>query len=246
MKQQRIAVLSFDVEQDTPPFSNTWRGVEEGLPRVAQLLEEKKVKATFFFTGEALKRYPNKARELYDSGHEIGVHGYKHERLDRLDHDTACKTITKATNIARQVVGEVYGFRAPNLQLPLQLLKCLEYNSYTYDSSLAAYKPPFIRKPMHMGPLLEIPVTVTSSILRLPWPIQAQIHKHLSSIRVYFSHPWEYTRVKRVGIRLDISMNTGDKALTLLEKLIDYLTTNNFKITTAHELAKQLLRNTTT
>jgi hypothetical protein len=99
---------------------------------------------------------------------------------------------------------------------------------------------------MHMGPLLEIPVTVTSSILRLPWPIQAQIHKHLSSIRVYFSHPWEYTRVKRVGIRLDISMNTGDKALTLLEKLIDYLTTNNFKITTAHELAKQLLRNTTT
>ena len=40
MRNMRNVVLSIDVEQDVPPSLNTWRGVEEGLPSLLDLLSK--------------------------------------------------------------------------------------------------------------------------------------------------------------------------------------------------------------
>ena len=40
--------ITVDVEPDCPPYMWTWRGMEEGMPRLLQLLDTEKVPVTLF------------------------------------------------------------------------------------------------------------------------------------------------------------------------------------------------------
>jgi len=192
-----------------------------------------------FFTARVAERYPNLARRVVDEGHELGCHSYNHERLDRLDLYAAAKLVEKATRILRRY-WDIESFRAPNLKLPPQLLPILAKNGYKVDSSIALYKPPFPRKPTVEHGIVRLPATVTSSMLRLPWRIQAPIHRRLPNPRIYFTHPWEYINMHGKLHRYDCIFNTGEKALKLLSKLIDYLRSEGYKILTISEAAKQI------
>ncbi len=237
MPAGKVAVISFDVEQDCPPYLSTTKGMEEGLPRLLDLLAEKHVKATFLFTGDMARRYPGLARRVVEEGHELGCHGLTHERFDKLQRAEAERRLEKATAILRSYTDNVVSFRAPNLQRPRWLLPVLAKLGYQVDSSSARYKPPFTRRPGRAGELLVVPVSVTSSVLRLPWRLQAIIHRRLAPPRVYFSHPWEYVDMSRAGVRLDCRFNTGEKALELLSRLIDSLRAEGYRLLTLAELA---------
>jgi peptidoglycan/xylan/chitin deacetylase (PgdA/CDA1 family) len=235
----RVAVITFDVEQDCPPYLNTFHGVEVGLPKILELLSRKRVKATMFLTARVAEKYPQLVRRIVDEGHELGCHGYNHERLDKLDLHTARRLVEKATMVLRRFAS-VESFRAPNLKLPSQLLPTLAENGYRVDSSIALYKPPFPRGPRVEYGIVRLPATVTSSVLRLPWRIQVRIHRRLPSLRIYFSHPWEYIDMHGRLQRYDCIFNTGRKALELLSKLIDYLRSEGFKLLTISEAARQV------
>ncbi|OAB47380.1 polysaccharide deacetylase family protein [Paenibacillus antarcticus] len=45
------------------------------------ILEEEDVVGTFFFTGEWMNRYPDKAREILSRGHVLAPHTYHHRRM---------------------------------------------------------------------------------------------------------------------------------------------------------------------
>jgi len=235
----RIAVLSFDVEQDCPPYLASTRGMEEGLPRILDMLSEEGAKATFFFTAEMARKFPSLVRRVIDEGHELGSHGYMHERLDKLSPSEARRFLEKATAVLRRY-SSIRSFRAPNLQLPGELLPVLEKLGYVVDSSLARYKPPFPRGARTAGGLVRLPVSVTSSVLRLPWRLQRLIHNALAPPLVYFSHPWEYVDMRSAPIRLDCRFNTGDAALDLLRRLIRFLRGNGYTITTVCKAARRL------
>lgn len=235
----RVAVISFDVEQDCPPYLDSARGVEEGLPRILELLAEERVRATFFFTAEMARRFPRLARRVVDEGHELGSHGYRHERLDRLPRSEAARVLERSTSILRGY-GEVKVFRAPNLKLPENLLPVLAKLGYRVDSSTARYKPPFPRRVEKHGPLVRVPVSVTSSVLRLPWRLQRPLHGALAPPRVYFSHPWEYVDMSRKPVRLDCRFNTGEPALELLRRLIRFLRGEGYMLATLCEAVRML------
>ncbi|BES81455.1 polysaccharide deacetylase family protein [Pyrodictium abyssi] len=235
----RIAVLSFDVEQDCPPYLASTRGMGEGLPRILDVLSEEGVKATFFFTAEMARKFPGLVRRVVDEGHELGSHGYMHERLDKLGFSEARRLLEKATKELRRY-GDTRSFRAPNLQLPDELLPVLVELGYAVDSSLARYKPPFPRGVRVAGGLVRLPVSVTSSVLRLPWRLQRLIHSALAPPLVYFSHPWEYVDMRSAPIRLDCRFNTGDTALNLLRRLIRFLRGKGYAVTTVCEAARRL------
>src|SRR5687767_5513277 len=46
---------------------------------VLELLEQAKVRATFFVLGKVAEAYPRLSREIAGQGHEIGTHGFSHE-----------------------------------------------------------------------------------------------------------------------------------------------------------------------
>ncbi|NJE84656.1 polysaccharide deacetylase [Thermococcus sp. CX2] len=217
--------ITFDVEHDCPPYLTTTKGMEEGLPKLLDLLSEKNVKATFFFTAEMARRFPHLVRRVVDEGHELGSHNYNHERLDKLSKDEGRYVIEKSLKILREF-GDVVSFRAPNLQFPNYYYKILERNGILVDSSKATYKG-YREGVRFFGNVLEVPASTTSSVIRLPWRIQKLIHPRLSEPRVYFAHPWEFVPMQKEPIRFDCRFNTGDRALELLARLIDYYKSQN-------------------
>ena len=66
--------LTVDMEQDCPPYLNTWRGMEEGAPPLLELVAEEHVPSTFFTTGQAARRYPDLTARMANDGHELGCH----------------------------------------------------------------------------------------------------------------------------------------------------------------------------
>ncbi len=217
-----LVSLTFDVEQDCPPYLSTTRGMEEGLPKILDLLEEKGVRGTFFFTAHMAKSYPHLVRRVIDEGHELGCHTYNHERLDKLPKGEAEGVIKKSLLVLRDF-GEVVSFRAPNLQLPLELYAVLRENGILVDSSKAVYKG--YRNVSYVDGVLEVPASTTSSVIRLPWRIQRIIHARLREPKVYFAHPWEFVPMR--GVRFDCRFNTGNRALELLGRLIEHYKREN-------------------
>ena len=56
-------------------------------------LEERQVQATFFLCGYRLETYPELAEQIYDAGHEIGLHGYSHTDMATLSRKALLKEI---------------------------------------------------------------------------------------------------------------------------------------------------------
>jgi len=47
-------------------------------PQVLEALEKHKVRATFFVVGKAVQEHPDLVRKLHQSGHQLGIHCYRH------------------------------------------------------------------------------------------------------------------------------------------------------------------------
>lgn len=49
-----------------------------------EVLEQYQVKASFFWLGSSVERYPDVARAIWQQGHWIGLHGYQHQSFPLL------------------------------------------------------------------------------------------------------------------------------------------------------------------
>ena len=73
-------------------------------------------------------------------GHEIALHGYKHERWDTLDIKEARHRLWLASKIYYKAIKkEPRGFRAPQFSATFGLLHLLEDMKFTYDSSTVQF-----------------------------------------------------------------------------------------------------------
>ena len=62
---------------DDGPSGRFTRALLEGL-------EQRQVKATFLLCGYRLKDYPAEAKQILEEGHEIGLHGYSHDPMNKM------------------------------------------------------------------------------------------------------------------------------------------------------------------
>ncbi|MBQ0153157.1 MAG: polysaccharide deacetylase family protein [Bacteroidales bacterium] len=74
-KTHKCVYLTFD---DGP--------VPEVTPQVLDILDRYQVKATFFWVGENVYRYPELAQEVFRRGHQIGNHTFNHLPSIRVSH----------------------------------------------------------------------------------------------------------------------------------------------------------------
>lgn len=211
------AFITVDVEQDCPPYLATYRGVEQGLDKIVTILADHDVKATFFVTGAVARQFPAAIRALADAGHEIGCHGDTHISLARIGRPQARAEIERSTGSLRELAA-VTSFRAPYLQLPDDRLGLLTEFGYRVDSSVARYKP--WRRPGTAAGLLRLPVSLTSSVLRLPARLRDRFIATSRDPVVLFVHPWELVDLTREPIRWDCRAGTGAPAATGLDQAI--------------------------
>jgi peptidoglycan/xylan/chitin deacetylase (PgdA/CDA1 family) len=149
----RVAVgLSFDVDNATAALSTGnldyeilsrgEYGAVDGLPRLLRMLDRQQVPASFFIPAVSALLHPQMIRDIQASalGHEIGVHGWIHERLPVLDNEQeeqrllnqSIETLTKLTG--RRPVG----YRAPSWKFSRWTLGQVKAAGFLYDSSLMA------------------------------------------------------------------------------------------------------------
>ena len=228
---KKFIALTIDVEPDCPPYLRTYRSIESGLPGLLHIIEKHDIEATFFITGDVASKYPQIVKEIAIK-HEIGCHGYSHARFDRMTYNEAEYEIEKSTEVLCRLAGrDITSFRAPNLVFPERFIGILKNHGYLIDSSLAKYKIGHLRRIHDAGRnnngLLRIPVSATSSVLRLPFG--KEIIRRLRSPIVLFFHPWEFMDMHYEPVRWDCKMNTGKKALETLESLIKIFKNNNYR-----------------
>lgn len=81
---------------------------------ILDLLDERKIKATFFCVGGLATHYPEVVREIADKGHEIGCHSNTHLWLNTFNYDELKEDTMTAIKSLEDVFGlKVVSYRAP-------------------------------------------------------------------------------------------------------------------------------------
>ncbi|GJL77804.1 MAG: polysaccharide deacetylase [Nitrospinaceae bacterium] len=189
------------------------------------MLQEENVPATFFTTGQVAEMYPEKAEKLVSLGHELGSHGFSHKDFTTLDKASAHKDIKKSVDALRQFAS-VTSFRAPYLKFPDTYLDLLHEEGFHLDSSQAKYKLSYYRK-SYASPLRRIPVSMSSSHLRLPEWIRMPYLNALASPVVLYVHPWEFVDWRKTNLRFDCRFKTGPIALDCLRSALRHFKQKN-------------------
>ncbi|KAJ3093936.1 chitin deacetylase [Phlyctochytrium planicorne] len=77
------------------------------------LLDSAKAKATFFFIGGNVARYPDIVREVDRRGYSIGLHGWSHRRMTSLTNDEIVSEIVHSSMAVYKAIGKVPRYFRP-------------------------------------------------------------------------------------------------------------------------------------
>lgn len=82
-------------------------------PRLLDLLQARRARATFFVLTEKVAQNPGLLRRIVEEGHEVGLHFDRHDRLTQLPLGEARARLRQARRQLEGVVGPVRLFRPP-------------------------------------------------------------------------------------------------------------------------------------
>lgn len=105
------------------------------------MLDEFKIKSTFFVLADTIDRNTDIIREINRRGHEIACHGYDHELLYNKELNDFKEEVTKAKMQLENCVGqEIKGYRASCFSMERDKLEILKSIGYKYDSSYIKFE----------------------------------------------------------------------------------------------------------
>jgi len=146
----RCAVaLSFDSDHETNELreggesigrlSQGQYGNRQGVPRILDILAANDVRASFFVPAVTALLYPDEQRRVVAGGHEIGLHGWIHERNSGLPHDAERDLQMRAADTLERIAGvRPVGIRTPSWDFSPHTLAITRDMGLLYDSSLMA------------------------------------------------------------------------------------------------------------
>ena len=114
-------------------------GARVGVPRILSILNKHAIPATFFVPAVAALLHPEEQRRVVAEGHEVGIHGWIHERNAVLPHAAERDLMMRAADTLEEVTGvRAVGMRTPSWDFSPNTLPILMEMGLRYDSSLMA------------------------------------------------------------------------------------------------------------
>ena len=194
--------------------------VERNVDTILAILDEGKVRATWFALGWIAERHPGLVRRIVAQGHELASHGYDHRRVSDQNREQFSQDIRRAKCLLEDIGAvPVKGYRAPSFSIAsanLWALEALSEAGYRYSSSIYPVRhdhygmpeaPRFAFYPHGEGGLLELPLTTVSIFDRnwpaggggyfrlLPYAVSRWCMKRVNMMDhqpcIFYFHPWE-------------------------------------------------------
>ena len=146
----RCAVaLSFDSDHETNELrdggesigrlSQGQYGNRQGVPRILKILSQHHVKASFYVPAVTALLYPDEQRRVVAEGHEVGIHGWIHERNSELPYTNEKDLQFRSADVLEKVTGaRPVGIRTPSWDFSPNTLAITREMGLLYDSSLMA------------------------------------------------------------------------------------------------------------
>lgn len=146
-------------------------GIKEGIPRLLDFWDRKRIKVTSHMVGQAVERYPLLAKEIVERGHEAAGHGQiwtpqfsMTPEEERAGYLASIRTIEQATG-TRPV-----GFNAFWLRGTPHTLGILQELGFLYHIDDISRDEPFI-VPVNGRPFVVVPYTIRNNdIVRYDTP----------------------------------------------------------------------------
>lgn len=134
-------------------------GMTRGIERIMDVLDQRKIKATFFTPGWVAENYSEKLLEVKRRGHEIAALGYRHENMALLTDEEQEAVMKKSIEAIERICGDSpKGFRSPEGELTLETLRIAKKCGIEYSSNLCDDDRPYFKDLGHGEKLLEIPI----------------------------------------------------------------------------------------
>jgi peptidoglycan-N-acetylglucosamine deacetylase len=167
----RVAVaLSFDSDHETIPLRDNETGpgklsqgefgARVGARRVLALLARHSVPATFFMPAVSALLHPDEVRRYAAEGHEVGMHGWIHERNMILAPADERELALRSIDTLEKTAGvRPVGIRTPSWDFSPATLGITRELGLLYDSSLMADDEPYeVLENGEPTGIVEIPV----------------------------------------------------------------------------------------
>jgi peptidoglycan-N-acetylglucosamine deacetylase len=135
-------------------------GPKAGVPRILAMLDRCGIKAGFFVPGWTMERYPEMTAEILRRGHELGHHGYLHEKpffLSGPEEEEAL--IVKTLAVFDRVAGvRPRCSRTPSAEPSRHTMDLLRKHGIVAHSNMMDADLPYRVKTAH-GDLVELPTS---------------------------------------------------------------------------------------
>ena len=136
-------------------------GPEVAMPRIIAAFKRLGLKQTFFIPGWCVEHYPRAIELVLQNGHEIGHHGYIHEKPNHLSRDEEKDYLRRAIDsIVKASGARPKGYRAPSYAFSRYTLDYLLAEGFEYDASLLGHDIPYVLA-NDRGRLIELPSDMT-------------------------------------------------------------------------------------
>jgi peptidoglycan/xylan/chitin deacetylase (PgdA/CDA1 family) len=145
--------------------TSTWfrYGVSEGLPRLLDLFDRLKIRATSHMVGAAVEKAPWLAKEIVERGHEAAAHGQTW--TPQYDLDEAAETAFIAANVAaieRATGTRPVGYNCPAMRGTTRTLGLLKRQGFVYHIDDVSLDEPYITT-VEGGDFVIVPYTITNN-----------------------------------------------------------------------------------
>jgi peptidoglycan-N-acetylglucosamine deacetylase len=134
-------------------------GPKTGAPRILNVLDRYGIKAGWFIPGWIIERYPDLCREIVRRGHEVGQHGYLHEKPFFLQGgaEEEEQLLMKTLDVFKKILdARPLGSLVPSADPSKHSMGLLKKHGFVYHSNFMDSDLPYCHTTPH-GELVELP-----------------------------------------------------------------------------------------